>query len=417
VTWPQVAIGTLGQIYDGPHATPKSSDEGPIFLGIKNITEDGRLDLSEIRHIAEDDYPRWIRRVEPKPGDIVFIYEAGLNRYAVVPEGFRGCLGRRTALIRLDSQKADSRFLLYYFLGEEWRQTIARNIWSGATVDRIPLTNFPAFPVTLPPLATQRKIAAVLSSYDDLIENNTRRIAILEQIARLLYREWFVDFRFPGHEEVPAADSRLGPIPNGWEIRYATDALLINPTTTLPRDGLKPFVPMSALSNNSMLISGFEMRAGNSGAKFRNGDTLFARITPCLENGKTAFVQFLPTDDTVAFGSTEFIVLRPKTLNPEFVYLIARSDAFRDNAIKSMSGATGRQRVRETCFATFEFPHPPQGLLQLFHDRVYSIFAAIQTLDQQNANLRQTRDLLLPRLISGEVDVENLDINTEGLAA
>src|SRR5438445_12587391 len=113
----RVAIETVySDLFDGPHATPKPATEGPIFLGIKNITEDGRLDLSEIRHIAEDDYPRWIRRVERKPGDIVFIYEAGLNRYAVVPEGFRGCLGRRTALIRTDPDKADSRFLLSYFL-------------------------------------------------------------------------------------------------------------------------------------------------------------------------------------------------------------------------------------------------------------------------------------------------------------
>ena len=94
-------------IYDGPHATPTESDEGPIFLGIKNITNDGRIDLTEVRHVSEEDFPKWTRRVTPLPGDVVFTYEATLHRYAVVPEGFRGCLGRRVALLRPDPELAD----------------------------------------------------------------------------------------------------------------------------------------------------------------------------------------------------------------------------------------------------------------------------------------------------------------------
>jgi type I restriction enzyme, S subunit len=190
-----------------------------VFLGIKNITEDGRLDLSEIRHISEEEFPRWTRRVEPRAGDIVFTYEATLNRYAIIPEGFRGCLGRRLALIRPDESKVDKRFLFYSFFSDEWRQTIANNTLIGSTVDRIPLTNFPEFPIRLPPLPTQRKIAGILSAYDDLIENNTRRIAILEEMAQRLYQEWFVHFRYPGHEDVPLVDSELGPIPEGWEVK------------------------------------------------------------------------------------------------------------------------------------------------------------------------------------------------------
>lgn len=203
-------------LYDGPHATPKPSDAGPVFLGIKNITDDGHLDLASIRHIAEADFPKWTRRVEPKENDIVFTYEATLNRYALIPKGFRGCLGRRLALIRPITSVVDPRFLMLYFFGKDWQDTIATKMVIGSTVDRIPLLEFPRFEISLPPLPTQRKIASILSAYDDLIENNTRRIAILEEMAQAIYREWFVNFRFPGHENVKLV-VKDQVIPHGWQ--------------------------------------------------------------------------------------------------------------------------------------------------------------------------------------------------------
>jgi type I restriction enzyme S subunit len=163
---------------------------------------------------------------------------------------------------------------------------------------------------------------------------------------------------------------------------------------------------MGCLSNDSMLISDIQSREGKSGAKFQNGDTLLARITPCLENGKTGFVQFLPEADAVACGSTEFIVLRSRTLTPEFVYCLARSDALRGVAIKSMSGATGRQRVHEKCFNDFQLAQPPRALLDKYSAIVAPTFRLIYKLHLQIQALSQTRDLLLPRLLSGQVAVE-----------
>ena len=407
--WPIVPIRAAYRgLFDGPHATPKPSDEGPVFLGIGNITEDGHLDLAQTKRISEDDFPRWTKRVLPQPGDIVFTYEATLNRYAIVPNGFRGCLGRRLALIRPNPEAVNTRWLHYYFFGPEWRAVVAANTLSGATVERIPLSSFPDFPIRLPDLQTQRRIASILSAYDDLIENNTRRIAILEEMARRIYEEWFVRFHFPGHEQVKMVESELGLIPEGWKVVAASDAITINPKVRVPKEGLKPFVPMGSLSENSMLIAGIEEREGNSGSKFQNGDTLFARITPCLENGKTGFVQFLPSHDAVAFGSTEFIVLRSRALCPEYVYALARSDEFRANAIKSMSGATGRQRVKEACFDAFLLAQPDAETLQRYREIVQPMFAMIRKLAAKNANLRVTRDLLLPKLISGELDVSTL---------
>jgi type I restriction enzyme S subunit len=243
---------------------------------------------------------------------------------------------------------------------------------------------------------TQYRIAAVLSAYDDLIENNTQRIAALEAAAQALYREWFVEMRFPGHESADWWDSELGRIPVGWEWVAFPDAIEINPRHRIPKDTEKIYVPMDALSTDSMLITSFEYRQGNSGAKFMNDDTLMARITPSLENGKTAYVQFLPTDETVAIGSTEFIVLRSKTLCSELVYLLTRSPEIREPAIKSMTGASGRQRVQIACFDEIFIPQPDQAVLKPFQEQVAPVFELIQSLAERNTVLREARDLLLP---------------------
>ena len=283
-------------------------------------------------------------------------------------------------------------------------------IVTGVAVPHISPTQIRSYGFRLPPFHIQELIASILSAYDDLIENNTRRIAILEEMAQALYREWFVNFRFPGHERVRLQDSLVGQIPSGWHVRSVPEIIEIDPPTALPRSGNKPFVPMSALSESGMLIDGskVESRSGNSGAKFRNGDTLLARITPCLENGKTAFVSFLPNPDSVAFGSTEFIVLRSRTVCPEYTYLLARSEAFRGHAIKSMSGATGRQRAKSECFDRFSVAEPSPAVVQGFHDLCAPIFQQVRVLAEKNGILRQTRDLLLPKLISGELDVSGL---------
>ncbi len=310
----------------------------------------------------------------------------------------------------LCKEEINNIFLAYYL---KLKKDMLISLGTGTTFLEVTKARLLEVEIPLPPLPAQRKIAAVLSAYDDLIENNTRRIKILEDMARTLYQEWFVHFRFPGYENVPMVESPLGPIPQGWKVVAANEAMFINPRTSVPRDTRKPFVPMKSATENSMLITDLEEKTGNSGAKFKNRDTLFARITPCLENGRTGFVQFLPNDDEIAFGSTEFIVLRSKTLNPYFVYLLAQTHDFRENAIKSMTGATGRQRVLSQCFDDYFLPNPCQEMLDQFESTVAPIFTKVQKLSEKNTNLRQTHDLLLPKLISGEIDVSKFDIDID----
>ncbi len=151
-SWTNTRIGDLCLgIYDGPHATPKKTNHGPVFLGISNLVG-GRLDLTDVEHLSEEDFVRWTRRVAPQAGDIVFSYETRLGEAAQVPEGFRCCLGRRMALMRPDPSKVLPRYLLYAYLGPEFQDTLRARTVHGSTVDRIPLIDFPHFPISLPPL-------------------------------------------------------------------------------------------------------------------------------------------------------------------------------------------------------------------------------------------------------------------------
>ena len=184
----------------------------------------------------------------------------------------------------------------------------------------------------------------------------------------------------------------------------------INPKTKLDKKGAKPFLGMSGLSETDMIITDVILKEGNSGAKYINGDTLFSRITPCLQNGKIGYVQFLNPELPIGFGSTEFIVLRETELcHREFVYLLSRSDSFRSNAINSMSGATGRQRVHNACFDTFKLAVPPKELMSKFTDAVRPMFENGYNLSRRNENLKKQRDLLLPKLISGQIDLSQAE--------
>ena len=302
-----------------------------------------------------------------------------------------------TALYVVDFKGTDPKFAAYLL-----RNTLRNYKTEKAAVPGVDRNVLHMLKVRAPGANEQKAIVSVLSAYDDLIETNRRRIALLEEAARLLYCEWFVHFRFPGHEHVKITDG----VPEGWERLPASEAFEVNPKTPRNDEGIIRYVPMAALSETGMVIGRgpVEEREKSTSVRFRNGDTLLARITPCLENGKTGYVQMLE-DGEVACGSTEFIVLRGRHVSNYFVYLTARQHDFRENAIRSMIGSSGRQRVQPSCFDRYTVPIPPQVLSTLFDEAVGDMFAQIGNLDQQNQKLAQARDLLLPRLMNGEIAV------------
>ncbi|MBA3351280.1 MAG: restriction endonuclease subunit S, partial [Blastocatellia bacterium] len=281
--------------------------------------------------------------------------------------------------------------------------------------------------VQLPPLAEQKAIAAVLGALDDKIELNRRMNATLEAMARALFQSWFVDFdpvrakldaRPPvGLDAATAAlfpnefqDSNLGPIPRGWTAKPLPEAVEVNPRRTLKAGTVAPYLDMKNLPTQGHSAEEVIDREFSSGTKFQNGDTLLARITPCLENGKTGYVDFLG-DGQVGWGSTEYIVLAPKPpLPPQFGYLLARSDALRTHAIQNMTGTSGRQRVPSECLNSFLIAVPPPAVARRFDQLTAPLMAKIKANSNESSTLSALRDALLPKLLSGELRLDQQQV-------
>ena len=301
--------------------------------------------------------------------------------------------------------------------------------------------------VAYPGIREQQAIACILGSLDDKIELNRKMNQTLEEMARAIFKSWFVDFD-PVHakaavrrehpnwtneqvsrtacpklkpeiaELFPDAfeDSELGEIPKGWEVKPLPELIEVNPTRTLRKGEFAPYLDMANMPTRGHSPDTVTERPFGSGMRFVNGDTLVARITPCLENGKTAFVDFL-TDGQVGWGSTEYIVLRPKPPLPvEFAYCLARSDGFRDFAIQRMTGSSGRQRVPAELLAHFRLVDADRSVTELFGRLVQPLFARAGAATRESRILAALRDALLPKLISGELRVKDAEKFVERVA-
>jgi type I restriction enzyme S subunit len=412
-----IKVGELCDISSSKRIFAKEYQESgiPFFRG-KEVTEkyNGKLDVTTELFISEEKYLELESKFGvPKYGDMLLTSVGTLGSTYIVKENDKFYFKDGNLTWFKNFNGLNSRYLQYWLESPEGKGQL-RKSEIGSSQSAYTIANLKEMQISLPSLEDQLHVVSYIEKYDNLIENNNRRIAILEDMAQSLYREWFVNFRYPSHEDNLDADGKpklvdspLGQIPDGWEVKTAAEAITINPRTKLAKDGEKPFVGMSGLSESSMVINDIIEKSGNSGAKFINGDTLFARITPCLQNGKTGYVQFLNEERPVGFGSTEFIVLREsEDLSSEYIYLLSRSNNFREHAIKSMTGATGRQRVHPDSFASYYLAIPPKELMAEFTNLVKPMFKSIYNLSKRNENLKQQRDMLLPKLISGQIELK-----------
>jgi type I restriction enzyme S subunit len=377
------------------------TESGINFVKAEALNGDTNLDSQSFAFIDEETHDVLKRSKLEEEDVLVTIAGAQVGRCGFVrPEHIPANTNQAVGVVRVDKRKANPRFV-YYFFKLPATFAMCQSLGAAqAAQPNVTLTALRGFKLPNPMRDEQDEIADVLSAYDELMENNRRRMGLLEEAARLLYREWFVRLRFPGHEHTKITHG----LPQGWERVPTPEAIEINPMTKLSDEEEHWYVEMADLPTDSMVIQNAIKRDGRNGSKFRNGDTLLARITPCLENGKTGFVNFM-ADGEAGRGSTEFIVLRSKRVTPEFVYCLARTHDFRGNAIKSMIGSSGRQRVQESCFEKFMVLIPPCSLLDLFNESAEPIFQQIKVLHAQTQKLRAARDLLLPRLMSGEIQV------------
>lgn len=284
--------------------------------------------------------------------------------------------------------KVDSDYLYYKLISiHEDLRTIAGG---GSTMPLLNKTDFENIEITIPPLPEQCAITSILSALDDKIENNLVMNKTLEDMAMALYKHWFVD----------------GIIDKPSTLRDFVD---LNPRLSIKKGSIAPYVNMKSLPTEGMSVSDFERAKVKGGAKFQNGDTLFARITPCLENGKTAFVDFLDGGE-VGFGSTEFLVFRVKKgVSKYWAYCLSREQNFVNHAVSTMIGTSGRQRVQNDPLLQYELPEIDLDAMANFDNRVKPWFNQVKNNTDENQTLTQLRNTLLPKLISGEVRVKDVE--------
>jgi type I restriction enzyme S subunit len=238
--------------------------------------------------------------------------------------------------------------------------------------------------INLPDIETQTELSSILSTLDDKIELNLQMNQTLENMARFIFKEWFVN----------------------TEKAAISNYILFNPSLSIKKDSHVKYVEMKDIPQSGFSINSYVIRPFSAGSKFQNFDTLFARITPCLENGKTGLVDFLSNEE-IGFGSTEFIVMRAKQdISPFYVCLLARDDNFREFAKKSMVGTSGRQRVQTDLLNSFEVSKVDYNKMTDFNVIVESLFKKVKRNSEENQTLTQLRDNLLPKLMTGKIEVK-----------
>ena len=338
--------------------------------------------------------------------------------------GKRYLHNQRLGKVALRNQDIDTRFLFYIMCNSDYRQEVLASA-TGTTVKHTSPDRILRFRLHLPPLPEQRAIAHILGTLDDKIELTRRMNATLEAMARALFRSWFVDFD-PVRAKMEGRDAGLpkeladlfpdrlvnseaGQIPEGWPLVPLPELMHVNPSRPLRKGDVAPYLDMANMPTLGHAPDSVVQRPFASGMRFANGDTLVARITPCLENGKTAYVDFL-RDDEIGWGSTEYIVMKPRRPLPsEFAYLLARTTRFREFAIQNMSGTSGRQRVSASALSGFSMPLPPEAISVEFGSAAHLLLGRARAAVDERCVLANCRNALLSKLTSGEMRVGNAE--------
>ena len=404
-------------IIDGDRSSryPKRGEfrkKGILFLNTANIVQN-RLDLTEANYVSSEKFDE-IRKGRLQRYDIVMTTRGSIGKVALFDSNPpAGLINAQMLILRADGEVLDQKFLFYQFCSDVFQIKLS-NFASGSAQPQLPIVDLKEIEIGVPPLPTQRKIAAILSNYDDLIENNTRRIKILEEMAGTIYREWFVEFRFPGHENVKMVESELGLIPQGWEIVKLSDIV------ELTRKGITPSIfPKETFAHFS--IPAFD----NGGLPtLDTGDTiksskyvvppdcvLMSKLNPQIPRVWLPFINIVHRP----IASTEFLIIKPKPpVDCMYLFHLYQSPEFsHEFSVQRLGTSRSHQRVSSEGFLGMSVLLPNKSFLNEFHEKVNPIVNLCNTLRLKNTNLRQTRDVLLPKLISGELDVSELDIKTD----
>jgi type I restriction enzyme S subunit len=388
--WGRARLGDLVETQKGyAFKSGWYCDTGRPIVKVSNFTHDS-VDSSNLVCIPETiaaDYLKY----ELKCGEVV-VQTVGswptnpasvVGKCVRIPSNTAGALLNQNAVKLSPANSFDCKFLFYLLRCDDFKSYIISTAQGTASQAAITLEAIRDYEFDLPPLALQRRIAGILSAYDELIENNQRRIRILEDVARSLYREWFVHFRYPGHESIPLVDSPLGQIPQGWEVKKLGDVLELNYGKALKKeDRLDGDVPVFGSSgiigeHDTALVKGPGIvvgRKGNVGSVFWCDEDFFVI-------------------DTAYFVTAK--------LSLRFLYY----DLQTKNFINNDAAVPGLSRHQAYSLETVV---PPAPLLERFCQLAESFERQVSTLRKQTQNLRRTRDLLLPRLLSGQITLQDI---------
>jgi type I restriction enzyme S subunit len=365
---------------------------------------DRRFDRNGIAFITEE-HSHELRNAEVRPCDILLnITGDGVTfaRACMVPDDILpACVNQHVSIVRVDPNVCVPGYLLA-FLTHPVTKRYIESFNTGGSRRAITKGHIESFEVPLPPLPVQRRIAGILSAYDELMENSQRRIRLLEAMARALYREWFVHFRFPGHVKLPRVASPLGDIPQGWEVKKLGEIAEVM-RRNVPKGELdepKPYVGLEHIPRCSLALDAWETATelGSNKLEFKKGEVLFGKIRPYFHKVSVAPFEGLCSADTIVIRAR-----RPE--HYAFVVACVSAEAFVAEASATANGAK-MPRANWDVLEKYQVVIPKGKVAEKFSAVFADIIAQQQALIFQIQNLRRTRDLLLPRLLSGKVELK-----------
>ncbi len=392
----RITVGHVGPMAD------QYTDEGIPFLRSQNIAP-FRLNLDDIKFVPRDFHEK-LRKSALQPGDVAVVRTGYPGTACVIPSTFTE-LNCADLVIITPSQKLNPYYLAAIFNSAWGVASVAGNL-VGVAQQHFNIGAAKEMEVSLPPRPVQDRIAGILSAYDELMENSQRRIRILEEMARTLYREWFVHFRFPGHEKRPRVASAVGAIPEGWKVKTVAESFEISGGGTPSRkeadfweDGtVQWFAPSDLTAAETMFMDDSPEHITELG-RAKSSARLFTAFSVMMTSRATIGSIAINTHE--ACTNQGFITCLPNERVPLyflFHWLTENVPTFQRMA----SGATFKE-ISRGVFKTIEFLHPSVPLIRRFESQAEPMAKQILALQRQIQNLRRTRDLLLPRLLTGHL--------------
>ena len=399
--WTKQKLGDVALIVDCSHSTPCWTEYGIFTVRNFNLSK-GRINKDKSSFVSEETFIERTRRAKPQKGDIILSREAPIGSVGLINTEEKMCLGQRVVLIR--PEKVESRFLLYQLISSSVQDQFKQSNGTGSTVSNLRIPLIKNTNLNLPDLPTQKRIASVLSAYDDLIENNERRIKVLEEMAQMLYTEWFVKFKFPGHEKVKLIDSKTeyGKIPENFILEDITNFVKfergIEPGSakykTTFASGLVPFLRVGDLGSRYS-----ELYIEKSDAK---GKFLERKDIAITMDGTVGRV-IMGLSGAYSTGIRKLVII-DKRINREFLFIFMLSD-YIQNLIKSHARGSTILHASES-IKYMKILLPNLNLMNDFEKNIKPVFNQILNLQVRNRFLVQTRDLLIPQLVTGKRELK-----------